>query len=116
MKPVLNIERLREKRLEKGWTKLAAAREMGFAQSGYVRYENGLRKPTAVVVRNMALALGTSVEYLTGQSDDPKPLEFVVSAEDEKLFHIVETYKAQPEKEKERIYNYIKKIGDGSVQ
>ena len=85
MSPSMNIEKLRKLREEKGWNKVTAAREMGFTQSVYLRYENGTSKPTLSVIRNLALMLGTSVEYLTDLSDNPAPVEYLVSADDDKF-------------------------------
>lgn len=110
MKTPLKIERLREKREKKGWNKSEAAYEMGIAPNSYVRYENGDRTPTYSVIKNMAITLGTSVEYLTGKSDNDRRVEIVVSCDDKKLEYIIETYHDLPSDKKERLYKYVKKL------
>ena len=110
MKTPLNIERLRNKREEKGWNKSEAAYEMGIAQNSYVRYENGDRTPTYSVIKNMAITLETSVEYLIGKSDNDRRTELVVSCDDKNLEYIIETYNNLPDDKKERLYKYAKKM------
>lgn len=109
-KPRLNIARLKEKREEKGWTKNYAAEEMNLAQSGYFRYESGEAAPSYSVIKNMALALGTSVEYLTDKTNDDRPTEFLVSCLDPRISYIVEAYQSFPEEQKERLYQYTQKL------
>lgn len=112
MKYKINVERLREKREQKGWNKLIAAQEMGIFQSVYSRYESGERTPTYPVIKSMAQYLGTSAEYLTDQTDNPKPYEFVVSPDDSRLSFIIETYNKLPNEQQDRIYKYVQKIND----
>ena len=107
-KPVLNINRLKNKREEKGWSKNFASEEMGIAQSVYLRYENGQSAPSFSVIKNMALTLGTSVEYLTDISDDDTPDELLISNKDSRLAYIVESYKRYSDDDKERLYIYAK--------
>ena len=111
-KPPIDPERLKEKRLEKGWNKLEASQNMDMPQSVYLRYESGERNPTYSALRNMALTLGTSAEYLTGQSDDDRPHEFIVSSDDEKLIYIIDTYKNAPDESRERLYKYAMKMSN----
>ena len=59
----------------------------------------------------MALTLGTSVEYLTGKSKDDTPTEIVINCDDPRLSFLVEKYQSVSEAQKERIYNYAKKLG-----
>ena len=110
MKYKINTDRLKEKREQKGWNKLVASQEMGILQSVYSRYESGERTPTYQVIRTMAQFLETSAEYLTDQTDDPSPVEYLVNSEDPRLSFIVETYRDSSEDVKERIFNYVKKL------
>ncbi len=114
MKITLNTERLKKKREEKGWNKLVAAQKMGFPQGTYVRYENGSRTPAYSVIKSMAISLGTSVEYLTGQSDDDARSEFVVSCNDKYLEFIIESYYNFPDNKKKRLYKYAQKLSNTS--
>ncbi len=109
-KPILCNERLKELRESKGWSKNYASEEMGIAQSVYLRYESGESKPSYSAIRNMALALGTSVEYLTDKIDDPSPREMIVSCRDSRLPYIIETYLSSEADSKERLYQYAKEL------
>ncbi len=109
-KPVLSYPRLKELREQKGWSKNYAAEEMGIAQSVYLRYESGESKPSYSAIRNMALTLGTSVEYLTNKVDDPSPREVVINLRDSKLSQIIESYPSLDQKEKELLYKYAVKL------
>lgn len=109
-KPTLNIERLKSKREEKGWNKLEASEKMGIPQYAYGRYENGQIAPSYSGLKDMALTLGTSVEYLTNQTDDDRPLEYLISVEDERLMYIIDTYKDAPENNRERLFRYAEKL------
>ena len=112
MKKKINTERLRKKREEKGWNKLTASQKMGILQNVYSRYESGDRTPTYQVIRTMAQYLDTSAEYLTDQTDDPMPVEYLITNEDPKLSFIIETYNHLPDEPRENIYKYVKKIAD----
>ena len=109
-KPTINVDRLIEKRTEKGWNKLEASQYMDMPQSVYIRYESGERNPTYSALRNMALTLGTNAGYLTGLTDDDRPEEYLISAKDEKLVYILETYNELEEEGKQRLFNYVKKL------
>lgn len=109
-KPLLCHTRLKEIRELKGWSKNYASEEMGIAQSVYVRYESGESKPSYSAIRNMALTLGTSVEYLTDKTDDPSPREMIISCRDPKLTYIIEAYPSFDADDKERIYRYTQKL------
>ncbi len=109
-KPKLNIERLKEKREAKGWTKNYASEEMGILQSVYYRYESGEAGPSYSVIKNMALTLGTSIEYLTDKTDDDTPHEFIVSSRDPRLRFIIEEYTNLDDDQKTRLMTYAKKL------
>ncbi|MCR5603801.1 MAG: helix-turn-helix domain-containing protein [Lachnospiraceae bacterium] len=110
MKLTLDTERLKEKREAMGWNKSDAAYEMGIAQNSYVRYENGDRTPTYSVIKNMAITLGTSVDYLTGKSNNDARAEMLVTCNDKKLEYIIESYYDLPEDKKKRLYTYTRKL------
>lgn len=110
MKPILNTNRLKEKREEKGWSRNQASQEMGLLQSAYSRYESGQTIPSLSVLKIMALTLGTSIEYLSDKTDDPSPELFVISAKDYRLQYIVESYPQLSNEDKDRLYKYAQKI------
>ena len=67
---------LREKA---GISRAEAARRMHLSASGYCNYENGLRDPSWQVLFVMAAVLGTSIEFLIGQTDDDAPTHVYAS-------------------------------------
>lgn len=109
-KPKLNIDRLREKREAKGWSKNYASEEMGIEQSVYYRYESGECAPSYSAIKNMALTLQTSVEYLTDVLDDDTPRELLVNCRDSRLRYILEFYTSSDNDDKENIYKYVQKL------
>lgn len=89
----LNRERLIACRKELGITKQEAAIRMQLSQPAYLRYESGERTPSIHVIYYMAHVLGTSADYLTGKSDDPKPnCHFIRETEKPELFSLVEKF------------------------
>ena len=110
MKPILNTERLKEKREEKGWSRNQASQEMGLLQSAYSRYESGHTIPSQSVLKIMAATLGTSIEYLTDKTDDPAPKELIVNTKDQRLTFIIESYSKLSNEDKDRMYKYAQKI------
>lgn len=110
-KPQLDTDRLKKLREAKGWSKKYTSDEMQLDQAAYLRYESGECAPSFSVIKNMALTLGTSVDYLTGKSDDVKPQEILISTNDSRLKYIVELYSSSEEDYKERLYKYAQKIG-----
>lgn len=104
-------ERLKEIREAKGLNKMEASRIMGVTQSGYVRYELGERKPTIQTVEAMAAALGTSVGYLTGESDDPSPDRvLILKSEDPVLFELARNLTSAEDSQKKRILTYASSL------
>ena len=63
-------ERLTIAREALGITKAEAARRCGLSKIGYCRYEYGDRTPSLQTTEILAQRLGTSVDYLIGNSDD----------------------------------------------
>ena len=66
-------DRLKTIREALGITSAEAARRTGADKSTYAKYESGAAFPSAPMLRVMALYLGTSVAYLTWETDDPAP-------------------------------------------
>ena len=66
-------DRLKQIREALGITSAEAARRTGADKSTYAKYESGTAFPSAPMLRIMAMHLGTSVAYLTGEADDSAP-------------------------------------------
>ncbi len=67
------MTRLKELRLEKGYTQVKMQMLTGIDQSDYSKIESGKRYYTFEQCRRIALALGTSMDYLAELTDEKKP-------------------------------------------
>ena len=70
----MNIaERLRNLRKEKGFTQIKMQMLTGIDQGDYSKIERGKRYYTYEQCRKIAIALGTSMDYLSGLTDEKTP-------------------------------------------
>lgn len=69
----LSMSRLKNLRLEKGYTQIKMQMLTGIDQSDYSKIENGKRYYTFEQCRKIAVALETSMDYLAGLTDEKKP-------------------------------------------
>ena len=67
------MDRLRQLRKLRGYTQVKMQMLTGIDQSDYSKLENGKRYYTFEQLRRIAVALDTSMDYLAGLTDDPKP-------------------------------------------
>lgn len=67
------LNRLKELRKKKGYTQIKMQILTGIDQSDYSKIESGKRYLTFEQCRKVALALGTSMDYLAGLTDEEKP-------------------------------------------
>ena len=67
------MNRLKALRKAKGYTQTKMQMLTGIEQSDYSKIETGKRYYTFDQCRRIALALGTSMDYLAGLTDDPRP-------------------------------------------
>lgn len=108
----INIERLKKSREKLGISKQEAARRINVSQPAYLRYESGQRNPSIQVINEMAIAFGTSVDYLIGLADIDSPETLVVSKSNEPdLFEIVSSYKKLDDSQKKRLLAYASRLG-----
>lgn len=75
------ISRLKELRLQRGYTQIKMQHLTGIDQSDYSKIENGKRYYSFEQCRKIALALDTSMDYLSGLTDDPRPYSRSLSLE-----------------------------------
>lgn len=60
------MKRIREKRIEKGWTQLELAKKSGVPQPTISQIENGYRKyPIYTNIKRIAIALNINIEEIT---------------------------------------------------
>lgn len=103
-------EKLISIREQLGITKAEAARRLNMSAMGYGRYEKGEREPSFQTVSFIAQQLGTSVEYLYGETDDVAPSSVTISAEtDPELFELIQNCKSDAQTAK-RLLSYFEKI------
>ena len=67
------MSRLKDLRKEKGLTQIQMQFLTGIDQSDYSKIENEKRYYTFEQCRRIALALGTSMDYLAGLTDEKEP-------------------------------------------
>ena len=67
------MNRLNELRKAKGFTQIQMQILTGIDQSDYSKIENGKRYYTFEQCKRIAAALGTSMDYLAGLTDEKKP-------------------------------------------
>ena len=67
---VMAMTRLKELRKEKGLTQIQMQFLTGIDQSDYSKIESGKRYYTFEQCKRIALALGTSMDYLAGLTDE----------------------------------------------
>ncbi len=107
----LNRQRLISCRENLGITKQEAAKRMEMSQPAYLRYESGERTPSIHVIRVMADVLGTSVAYLTDESNNPAPNSYQVKQDtNPELFHLIETYINSDTNTQNRLLAYLNKL------
>ena len=67
------MKRLKNLRLEKGYTQIKMQMLTGIDQSDYSKLETGKRYYPCEQLKKIALALDTSMDYLAGLTDEKKP-------------------------------------------
>ena len=69
----MKMTRIKELRKEKGYTQVKIQMLTGIDQSDYSKIESGKRYLTYEQCRKLAIALDTSMDYLSGLTDEKKP-------------------------------------------
>ena len=67
------MNRLYKLRKDRGFTQVKMQMLTGIDQSDYSKIETGKRFMTFEQCKRIAVALNTSMDYLAGLTDDPKP-------------------------------------------
>ena len=67
------MSRLKELRKARGYSQVKMQMLTGIDQSDYSKIENGKRNMSFEQCRRLAAALETSMDYLAGRTDDPRP-------------------------------------------
>jgi transcriptional regulator with XRE-family HTH domain len=82
MEKSLITDRLKISREKLGITMAEAARRLNLSKIGYCRYEYGERIPSMQTLEVISHCFDTSVDYLTGATDDPSPDSIVINKKD----------------------------------
>ena len=106
MQQEIMIERLKNRRTELGITQADAAKLIGVSQPAYQRYETGIRTPSIQVVKEMAKALNTSVDYLSGKSEQGSSEYIIINL----LFAVVSQCIELDDDALNRLNNYFSKL------
>ena len=103
-------ERLISIREQLGITKAEAARRLNMSAMGYGRYESGEREPSFQSVSFIAQQLGTSVEYLYGETENAEASSVTISAEQNpELFELIQNCMSDEQTAK-RLLSYFKRM------
>jgi len=70
---VVPYERIRNLRIDADLTQENIAKMLGIKQNTYSQYEIGVLKYPIEVLMKLAAFYGTSIDYLVGLTDNPKP-------------------------------------------
>lgn len=77
------MSKLKELRKKKGFTQIKMQMLTGIDQSNYSKIERGKRYMSFEECKRIALALGTSMDYLADLTDDPNPYPRSKKSQDE---------------------------------
>ena len=107
MNEQLLSERIKIARENLGITKAEAARRLNLSKIGYCRYEYGERTPSIQTLEVIARCFNTSIDYLTGKTDDMNPDCFVISKKDTPvLFDLVASLQNSNDESIKRLLAY----------
>jgi len=74
-------DRLKELRVGKGVTQKVMADFLGMIEQAYQRYELGTREPNHETTIKLADYFGVSLDYITGRTNLPMPLDELLTPE-----------------------------------
>lgn len=109
----ISLSRLKECREKNNLSKRKAANLIGVSQPAYLRYESGERTPSAQVMKEIAKVFHTSVDYLSGVSNDSScDIIEVSKSENKEIFYLVEKCNSMTDIQLKCLITYAKKICD----
>lgn len=111
MQKKLIPQRLTVVRENMGISMAEASRILNLSKIGYCRYEYGERTPSPHTMEIIAQCFNTSVDYLTGISDDPLPDKIIIEKErDPILFEMVNICQNKDSNQAKRLFEYYNLI------
>ena len=94
-----------------GISKAEASRRLNLSKIGYCRYEYGDRTPSPQTLEVIAQCFGTSVDYLTGKTDEIAPNKIVIDKNtNPEFFSLVNSLSGFSEEQLKRISIYASSI------
>lgn len=94
-----------------GISKAEASRRLNLSKIGYCRYEYGDRTPSLQTLEVIAQCFGTSVDYLTGKTDEIAPDKIVIDRKtNPEFFCLVNSLSGFSEEQLKRISIYASSI------
>lgn len=72
---MINLENLREIRKKNNLSLKKLGEMIGMAESTVSLYENGKREPDNETLIKLSKVLNCSIDYLLGNTDDPRPID-----------------------------------------
>ena len=104
-------ERLKYARERLNLSKADAARRIGLTATSYVRYEAGDRSPSPQVLMSIAEKMGTSVSFLSGETNDTSPdIVSVHRDNDPILFELIKSTQNADEATLQRLLSYYHQL------
>ena len=70
--PQVKYPRLRDLREDRDWTQARLAQMLNMSQTGYSKYETGENDVPTQVLIELAKIYSTSIDYLLGETQNPK--------------------------------------------
>lgn len=114
MKKISNTlipERLKSAREQLNLSKAEAARRIGLTAASYVRYEAGDRSPSPQVLMSIAEKMGTSVGFLSGETNDISPdIVSIHRNNDPILFELIKSTQNADEATLQRLLSYYHQL------
>lgn len=116
MESTIISERIRAARENLDITKAEASRQLNLSKIGYCRYESGERTPSIQTLEVIARYFNTTVDYLTGKTDDIQP-DYIIIHKDAnpELFEFISSISSSNSEQINRLlayYNTLKKEMD----
>ena len=116
MESTIISERIKAARENLRITKAEASRRLNLSKIGYCRYEYGERTPSIQTLEVIAKCFNTTVDYLTGKTDDIQP-DYIIIHKDGNpaLYEFISSISSSNSEQINRLlayYNTLKKEMD----
>jgi len=98
------MQNLKKLRQQNGMSQERLAQQLHITQQAVYKYESGISQPDIERMKELASFFHTSVDYLIGYTDDPRPHQRLIpTALTEEELMIIESYRQLPDDMKDHI-------------